>query len=324
MKKISILLSLCFLGVSTFAQNIANFENWRNYTVLTKALTIPQGWNASDSLLISFGVLLNPTGTFVAQVSKETPGRNGSDNAMKVMTRNQAAITGFLPAGPAPCMATNGKMNVNQTNLTFDFSGGITHVGVPVSASFWVKNNPLSGDTTEVTILAIDNSDGGDSIVAVVDTMLGATISNFTQISMPFTVVNNSFTPNILRVIVSSSGNAQVDSVVGFTNTHDGSYIIVDDIEITAPAGVINLSQQKAVADVYPTLSKESVHVRMKESGNYTFRLLDAKGSILHEVRLTQAEEVISLAPYANGVYYYSLSNEQRQILQTGKLMKQD
>ena len=324
MKKNLFFIFLSFFGGNLFAQNIANFESWHNFSVLGRALTVPTNWNASDSLLISFGALLNPGGTFVAQVAKETPGRNGTDNAMRVESKGQDAVTGFLPAGPTPGMATNGKMGVDQASLNFVFTGGVTHVGIPVSASFWVKNNPVGGDSTEVSILAIDNSDGDDSLVAIIDTIFGNSISSYTQINMPFTVVNGTLTPNILRVIVNTSSNATVDSVSGFTNVHTGTYIIVDDIEITSPAGVLPVMKLQEVAEVYPSITQGSVFIRMKELGKkYTLQVMDAKGSAIQSHLLSNAQHILDLSTCTNGMYYFVIKNDKNEILQTGKIQKQ-
>lgn len=323
MKKLLFFTLFTVACSSAFAQSLATFESWRNYSVMTKPLTIPDTWNASDSLITYYGMLLNPTGTFVPQVIKETPGNNGSTAALKVISKNQDAITGFLPAGPSPGLATNGKLDVS-TSLGFEFSGGITHLGIPLNASFWVKNNPVNGDTTEVTILAIDNSDGGDSIVAVVDTLLGANITNYTQITMPFTVVNGSLLPNILRIIVTSSGNAVADTAAGFMNVHDGTYIIVDDIQVTSPAGVLPVMKMKDVASVYPTITSGNVHVQLKEEQeNYTLYLMDLKGTILREIPLRSKDQDLTISSFANGTYYYYVSTSKKEILQTGKINKQ-
>jgi hypothetical protein len=322
MKKIVLTLTACFVMFQVWSQQaIGTFEQWRNYNVFGNSLTCPQWWTASDSLIIGFGMILNPTGTFVAQVSQETPGRNGSGMAMKVTTRNQDALTGILPAGPMPCLATNSILDVNQTTLDFTFVGGMPFYSVPTSASFWVKNNPLLGDSTEVTIMAIDNSDGEDSIVAIVDTLLGATISNYTQITMPFNVIST-LSPNLLRVMVTSSGNGQIDSTAGFTNLHNGTYIIIDDIEITAPNAVVNFNDMREVAKIYPTQTNDIIFVdnTLSEPARIQFR--NMRGDLVMDQEVSSGRNSLSIQHFASGNYIFSVF-EGKKIIQTGKISKQ-
>lgn len=322
MKKVYAILFFVAASVATQAQQlIENFENWHNYTVLTKPLSIPDWWSATDSVILSYGVPLNPFGAWVAQVSKETPGANSSATAIKASTKAQPAITGIIPAGPMPCMATNSGISVDAS-LNFTFEGGLPYFSNPTSASFWVKNNVVSGDTTEFTILAIDNSDGGDSIVAMVDTLLGSNITSWTQINMPFTTVNSMFSTTELRVMVNSSGNFGLDSVSGFTNCHDGTWIAVDDINIVGPNGVVNVTAMQTVVNVYPTTVSHSVHVQRLMGSSTDFRIFDAKGTCVRKMNLQDSENEISLFDLSSGNYLFAIYDGNR-IIQTGKLNKQ-
>lgn len=322
MKKLYAILLFVVSSITVHSQQlIEDFENWHNYSVLTKPLTIPTWWSGTDSIILSFGVPLNPFGAWVAQVSKETSGANGSATAIRATTKAQPAITGIIPAGPMPCMATNSGMNVDA-NLNFTFTGGLPYFSNPTSASFWVKTNVVSGDTTEFTILAIDNSDGGDSIVAVVDTMFGSNITSWTQITMPFTMANSMFSTTELRVLVNSSGNFGMDSVVGFTNCHDGTWIAVDEINIVGPNGVVNVNAMQSVVKVYPTLVNSTFHIQRLNEQLADVRIFDSKGQCVKKVMLTEKDQMVSMDEFAAGPYIYAayIGN---QIVQTGKLSKQ-
>ncbi len=322
MKKIFISIVCCLSFTSLIAQdNIGPFESWHNYNVMGIGLEVPNTWSSSDSIVCAFGKSLNPLGTFVKQTFKVSPGNGGSSSAIKVETKDQDAITGVINAGPMPCLATNSLLAVNAA-VGFEYSGGLTYIGMPVSASFYVRNNPLLGDSTQVTILAIDDSDGGDSIVAVIDTLLGATISNFTQINMPFKVVNSSFTPTILRVLIGSSGNFVQDTLTStFTNLHAGSYIEVDDIVITAPTGILNVNKMKVVANVFPTQVSNQLHIHTLIPKTYDFFLSDLKGNIVMSGTY-QGKQTVDVSLLSPGTYVYGLKHE-KQIVQTGKIVKQ-
>lgn len=322
MKKLFVLLALfCSYSASQAQQTIADFESWRNYTVITKPLIIPTGWNASDSLITNFGMLTNPGGVFVQQIAKEIPGANGSGTAIKVMSANQGAVTGFLPAGPTPCIATNAFMGVDQT-LGFTFTGGLPFYSNPTSASFWVKTNPLLGDSTEFSIQAIDNSDGDDSLVSFIDTTFGGPIATWTQITMPFTVNNASFNTTLLRVIVSSSSNPAADSTAGFLNVHNGSYIAVDDIQITAPNGVVNLQAMENVVKVYPTRVDDLLHIDCLVDCELNLQIHDQNGSLVLKNTLNAQRQDLDVSRFCAGSYVYSVFKGPR-LMQSGRFIKQ-
>ncbi len=317
MKKIFTLISTLVFSLQLQAQIISDFENWHNFVVGATTLSIPDGWNSTDSTICFYGALTNPGGTFVAQVSKEMPG-NGGGSAIKAETKNQAAITGYIGAGPMPCLASNSVISVDA-NLGFIFVGGTPFTYNPYSASMWVKNNPVGGDTTEITILALDDSDGGDSLVMVADTMLASTISNFTQITIPFVMQNAAFSTTKIRVIISSSANFGIDTV--FTNLHDGTSIVVDDIMISAPNGISQYILSEKVAAVYPTCTRELLHVNLqsRDHHSYGLQILDMQGRTVRLYTLSETLNSLDVSSLPQGNYLYSILQDKRMV-QNGKI----
>ncbi|MBL7766341.1 MAG: T9SS type A sorting domain-containing protein [Chitinophagaceae bacterium] len=320
MKKIT-LLALMFLSFNVArAQMIEGFENWHTY--FSGALNVPNGWNATDSLIKFFGLATNPGATFLAQAEKELPG-NGSATAMRLMTKIQPALTGIIPGGPMPCMASNSVIQVNTGTGEFTFTGGLPFNYDPVSASCWVKNDPRMGDSTSITFLAIDNSDGGDSIVAVADTMLGASLNNFTQITMPFKYNNSGFTTTLLRVIIASSGNFYFDVNGAFAGLNDSSSIIVDNISVAAPSGIITPILSSTLANVYPTQVTDKLYIDMiapVEKG-MECRIFDLKGGSVFQSSLSQNQSVFDLSTLPSGNYIFGLYTDGR-MKQSGKISK--
>lgn len=321
MKKISLFLfSICF-AFSTKAQYNVDFENW--HTVLG-TLNIPNDWNATDSLLKYFGALTNPGATFQAQVEKETPGYSGN-GAMKVISKSHPGLPTILPAGVAPCIAANCKIDVNTSTGEFTFIGGRPYTQYPTAATMWVKNNVLGGDSTSIGLYLIDNSDGGDSIVAWADTILDANITNYTQLNLPFKYnPTPGFTPVIMRIIVSSSTDFYIDTSGAFTGLTDGTWISVDDINVQAPAGVTSLySSGERVASVYPTTFNHELVVSLKEkqSSVLTLDMLDINGKIVANYKLNSVNEKLNTSMLSSGMYIYRIMDKDTPI-QTGKLIK--
>lgn len=324
MKKISVLLSvIVFISVKAQAQYSANFENWHG---ILSTMTIPDSWNATDSLLKYFGAVTNPGATFLPQVEQEVPGNNGSSKALKVVTKTHPGLPSILPAGVAPCIASNCKIDVNTSSGEFSFLGGTPFSDIPTYATMWVKNNVVGGDSTSITLLVIDNSDGGDSIVAYADTLLGANISNYTQLNLPFKVnPTQGFTPTIIRVIVQSSGSFYFDSLGAFAGLNDGTWLVVDDINVVSPSGVTNVLGSTKYADIYPTVVMNNLYVNLTNqstSADVKLQVLSIDGKQLVQTSLNTGKNTILLDHLNSGNYFYQLI-QGKNILQTGKFQKQ-
>lgn len=320
MKKNVLILLFGLLTLSVRAQYAENFENWHS---LMGTLTIPNGWNASDSLLKYYGALTNPGATFQPQVEKENPGHGGT-GALKLVTRTHPGLPTILPAGLAPCIASNSQVNVNTTTGDFSFIGGTPYAQNPTHATMWVKNNVVNGDSTGITFLVIDNSDGGDSIVAYADTMLGANINAFTQLSLPFKYnPTPGFTPMLLRVIVQSSANFYFDTLGAFAGLNDGTFISVDDINVVAPAGVTQLYSAGQVAAVYPSLMQDELTVEFKESipANASLEIFDVNGRLVRRVMLKDRKTIVRVDEFSSGLYPYRITGKDG-LLQVGKVQK--
>lgn len=306
-----ILVCLLCIGLQTQAQVFADFENWHFHSA---GLTAPNGWNGSDSLLKYYGTLLGGSG-YVAQIEKSQPG-NGSANALKVSTVFQPAIGTFFPAGPFPGMATNGVLGVDMGTGDIVVSGGLDFTSNPTHVSCWVKNFPVGGDTTEITVFAIDNSDGDNIQYAIADTLLTDSITNFTKITIPFKVTDTNVSTTLLRVLVSSSG--------GFGGTV-GTSIVVDDMEVMSPNGIVSLSATSNMAKVFPTRVYSEINLAI---GNVQmlplqWQLFDSQGACVQQATITQLNQTISCSNLANGNYFYHLISTDKK-RQEGKLIKVD
>ncbi|MBK7041635.1 MAG: T9SS type A sorting domain-containing protein [Bacteroidetes bacterium] len=323
MKKFLLLFILSVSCIYMQAQQISNFENWHNYNGGLLSLTIPNGWGGTDSLIGYYGALSNPTGTFVPQVSKEIPGNGGTGTALRVTTLNQDALNGFIAAGPMPCLASNSIINVDVLTGAFIYTGGTPFTYNPYVATMWIKNGPAAGDSTEITILAIDDSDGPDSIVSIADTVLGSAISNFTQITIPFVMQNPTFNTTKLRVLISSSANFIIDQTPAFANLTAGSWLVVDDIMISAPNGTSQYLLSEKVAAVYPTVLENELHVNLKPDDplHYQLQVLDMNGHKVNTFAIDHMLNTFDVSSLASGNYLFNIS-QANQVIQSGKLTK--
>ncbi len=328
MKK-SLLLVAVLLGFvfNSNAQVVEDFESWNPYSIgLIGAvqMTEPTGWTGSDSFIVGYGKLLNPLGAFQAQVFQDNPGQAGT-GALRVATKFQAAInagTVSLPAKDYPCICTNSQITLDVINGGFSQSGGTSIFATPVATSMYVKNTTVMGDSTFITALLIDNSDGGDSIIAVADTTLSANINAYTKLTLPFTYLINNMTGTLVRYTI-SSGNplAFLDSTNTFS-VHSGTEIIVDNIDLDFPSGIRQLINAKQVAKVYPTIVSDVLYVdlidNLKEARVDIYCL---NGQLVSSNPVKVKNNTIDISKLPSGSYIYGIKS-QDVIYQTGKFVK--
>jgi hypothetical protein len=325
-----LLIALLFgASASTYAQSaIEPFENWNNYSVLFTPMEEPTGWSGTDSFIVGFGKPTNLLGTYNSQLIKEVPGHTGL-SAMKAATKFQdgVSIVG-LAAKDYPVIVTNSTILLDAVNGGFTQQGGTPINFRPVSTSMFIKNNVVSGDSTYIQAIIIDDGDGADSIIAVADTAIGVNISSFTQIDLPFVYNGSTLNPTLVRYVI-SSGNAL--AIVDSTNTfvaHNGTEIIVDDIDLTAPLGIRQHIYTSKICDVFPTLIKDYLQVNYILNQNQMLELsiLSANGQLVKKHALNSENNHFDMTDLSQGTYVYHLSkdnNGSRQIVQSGKLQKQ-
>lgn len=324
MKKILSLLSfIIFINVVN-AQNITKFENWTNYNVFLTPLTAPTNWYGTDSLVVAYGKLTNPLGTYVKQIFKQTPGNGGSGSALRVATKFQDSLV-IIPAKNLPGACTNSRISIDLLNSGFTQEGGSPINFNAVSTSMYVKNTIVGNDSTYITALLIDDSDGGDSIIAIADTALGANITAFTKLVLPFKYLGSTLTPTIVRYTIASGSMAAVFDTSSTFTANVGTEIIVDDIDIQAATGVENIIFSSSRAMVYPSYFQSDVNVDFGDNRvkNAEFVLYSHGGKVILKSALNSKNTKISIPAIANGLYHYTISSE-NNLIQSGKLMKQE
>ena len=326
---------LCALMVTTISftaqaqQVIEDFETWSTYTVSNSAqtttvqLTEPNAWSCSDSFVVGFGLFLNPSGTYQAQIFQENPGFAGT-GALRAVSKNQDAILAVgMPAKAYPAIATNSLIAVDVVNSTFNQMGGTPVTYNPLSTSMQVKANLVGGDTAYITAEVIDNSDGGDSIMAVADTILTSNLTAYTQINLPFQYLpTTGLSATIVRYTI-SSGNplALLDSTNTFS-VNDSSEIVVDNIEIGAPNGITQRINSKPIAKVYPTYQVNNLHIDLIDvNKSVVFELYNSLGQLVKKEELVKVNNTISMSDIVPANYVYILKKE-NVIYQTGKLVR--
>lgn len=324
MKKLLLLAIILITVQKSQAQVIEDFETWNPYSVLFTQLTEPDGWSGSDSFFVGYGKLFSPLGTFQQQIFQENPGQAGT-GALRVESKFQDTINAgiaTLNGKDYPGICTNSLIAIDFINNTYTQSGGAALTIRPSSTSMYVKNNLVGGDSTYITALLLDDSDGADSIIALADTVLTTNIANYTQITFPFVYNGSNLVPTLVRYTI-SSGNplALLDSTNTFS-VHDGTSITVDNINVNTNTGVRQLINSSPIAKVYPTVVNETLHIDLfNEKKGSSLSIFQINGQLVGKYELKEKNNVISLSDLSSGSYIYHIQAE-NVIYQTGKLVR--
>ncbi|MBP6455943.1 MAG: T9SS type A sorting domain-containing protein [Chitinophagaceae bacterium] len=324
MKKIVLLLVIALTLVSkkNHAQ-IYDFETWTNYSVLFTPLSKPTGWSGTDSFIVGFGKLTNPFGAYTKQVFKETSAHSGT-GAVRVATKFQDSIGLIgLPPKNYPGSVTNAQIQIDINNGGFTQTGGAPITGNPTSTSMWVKNKIAGTDTTYIQVFLIDNSDGGDSVVAYADTALFADINSYTFIDLPFTYIST-LSPLLARYTISTGLAVAAFDTLGIFPLTVGTELTVDDINIHGLLGTVNPLFKNKFATIYPTPFTDVINVNLENidfGKKYLFELFDFNGRKILEKNIFDANEEINTSALPATNYFYSLK-ENNISVQSGKLLK--
>lgn len=325
MKKILVLVIILIAVQNVKAQSvIEDFESWNPYMVNFIQLTEPVDWSGSDSFIVGVGPLFNPSGTFQAQIFQDNPGHTDT-GALRVVSKFQSAINAGianLPAKDYPGICTNSIIAIDVANSSYTQFGGTTITMRPATTSMYIKNNIVGGDTTHINVLLIDDGDGGDSIIAVADTMLTGNVTNYTQITLPFVYNGSTLDPTLVRYTI-SSGNplALLDSTNTFS-VHDGTSITVDDINVNFTTGIRQHISQSPIAKVYPTVGSDYLNIDfLKEIKDMSLDIYTLNGQLVKSELLKGSSNQIFISNLPSASYIYSIKSK-GVIYQTGKLVR--
>lgn len=324
MKYCILLLSFFFISLITKAQQtIENFESFHNYTAINPfvPLSVPNGWSATDSLVVTFGALTNLTGTFQSQV-KKVAGHIGT-GALQVNTKIQDS---FLVVQQGPLMAAcfNGALSVNTTSGAFTITGGYPIGGRPATLQFWYKTICKGGDSTSVVATLLDTSNGLENVIGTSTSSFGSDVTNFTQQISNFDYIpgTETLTPHLLRLAVATSGGSFDLTTLATAIFHDSTSITVDEIAFTFPTGITEYMYNSGLVKIENNPIRSNLNLSLNEIGNYYGKLINTKGEVIKVFSIDKKFNSIDMSASASGDYILIIENNKHIVIQTSKLVK--
>jgi hypothetical protein len=308
MKKIFTLISVFSISTASLwaqadtASSAANwkatpnpgFENWTS----AGSYSNPNGWNTANSQETTLGAY---------NVVETSTAKSGS-HAIDLITQSEIVVT-------APGIATTGTI---PTSASGSITGGIAYTLRPDSIVGWYECNPQSGDHGFAAVYLFGSAANNSDTVAVASFNLPATkVAAYTRFTAPFVYRNSHAVANSIWLISSSSGTGTAVA---------GSNAFFDDlaIVINSTVGIATQTNPGVYVTVGPNPASKYVYITNELNTNPVMAMYDITGRKIAEQKLTNGFNTIDIKNLTNGLYIYSVTDENNVPVKTGKLIVQN
>lgn len=318
----------------------SSLESWHNYTVSTSPissiqLSIPNGWQGSDSLIAGFAPLAAFAGIIIdaQQQVFQTSDAHSGQSAGQVFSMNLGDSLGVQPGA-----LTNGQVSVNIAGVLqgggnldpahffdlLEFKGGVSISGKVDSVSAWIKNGDSTNSTNGVdfgfSAFALKQITA-DSFAVVGEgaASIAPNLTQYTKVSLKISYNDPNAQPD--RLVVMFSSNNPLNT----TPAPEYNSMKVDDVSYTMSTTGIRLPlMTEDAAMVYPNPVSNQIYFNLKsgqQAENFNLRITDLAGHVIFQSNLSQQVNCIDVSQYARGVYFYQLTDTKTAQQQRGKLI---
>ena len=297
MKKIFTLISIiAFSASNIWAQATPNpsFETWT--TTGFPSYSNANSWDSPNSQTAITGIFLVVKATAAADV------HTGSA-AVKLITKNVLATD-------APGIVTTGTL---PTSTGGAITGGIPYTLRPDSIIGWYKYTPAGTDNGFFALALLGAGGDLDTIGKAFFDTPGTAVGSWTRFSKEITYLSaNAVVKSVWLACSSASGSP--------TSANVGSTLFADDLGLVINPTTSIAEQQLADVSVTPNPVADHVMIKNISGTNAVFTLSDVTGRMVSEKKITGSENLISVTSFPAGLYFYSITNENKTAIKTGKL----
>lgn len=293
MKKL--LLAFTIAGAFTAnAQQVQNpgFETWAN--------NFPTGWGSfGQAIFTAFGS--NPN------TDVQTASAHSGSFAMLMQNQFLALASSNIPGG-----VVTGPMGFTGQPV----KGFQAYAGQPVSYDFWYKFNAMANDSAYTTLIITKWNTGlnkRDTLAAAGSYIITAAAA-YTQVTIPITWLINA-APDSIQLFFSSSRR----QVGGTNQPPTGGQLFIDDVNFNMPVGVQNLLADGSFAMVYPNPASNVLNISTNSQKAKFAKVYDLTGRNIATYELTGSITKVDISSYENGVYIYTVMDEENGKVFTAK-----
>lgn len=277
-------------GLSLQAQNAtpnAGFENWNSIGNRVD----PADWNTLNPITAILGVL-------TCTRASGADAHSGS-YAIKLTTKTVFGIT-------ANGIASTGTL---ITTPPYGVTGGIPFTGRPDSITGWYKYTPQGADQGFIQLM-LTGSSITDTIGFVKVETPNAAVTSFTYFSAPVTYYSSSNPTNSIWILSSSRGDNPVVN----------SSIIVDDIAMVFNPTGLNHEMTNSSAKLLNNPAADKLYFST-DNQSYQLQLISVTGNTVLNRTLTSDNNAVGIDEVANGIYFYTITGMQNNLITSGKVI---
>ncbi|MCG3166922.1 MAG: hypothetical protein POELPBGB_02705 [Bacteroidia bacterium] len=284
-KLFTLILSGFIINFSALAQSLPNagFENW----TAGSGYDNPNNWNTLNSSTSFLGI---------ATVSKSTDAHGGTYSL-----RGETKFIGAPFNQPAPALVTTGTINVTTQAI----EGGIATSERPDSITGWMKYAPVNTDTGYIEVLLYANN--YQDTIGRAKYYTPVALSSWTYFSAAIEYYSTNAVEASRVILLPSSGYQPVV----------GSVVQFDDLAFVTSTGIDENTNY--AFNVYPNPATDELFVKNPYSQTLTMKIYDVTGKKVSELNIGINTTRTNISTYSPGVYLYTLTGNNSEILHTGK-----
>lgn len=273
----------------------SGFESWSYGTVGSTSFQTPDNWNTLNSITANFGVITceresNPPDTYSGLASIKL-------TTKMVLTQVTNGI------------ATTGTINTSTQSIT----GGIPYAGRPDSIVGYYKYTSVSGDNGFIEIQLLGSGGDTDTVGYARFKTPTTTVSNYVRFAKKITYKKTTPVVNSIWILSSSA-----DAVTHYVN----SVLRVDDLQLIGNSTNV-AEKQKMELLVGPNPASKNIVVRNPMLNKAILNIYDVTGRKLITQSVSDSFTTIDISEYPIGLYIYSITDENKNVLKTDKIIIQ-
>jgi len=270
------------------------FESWTHFTA-HGGYDDPNNWQC-----------LNPTTAILSTYTcyKDSTNPHTGKYDAHLITQSVFSVT-------APGALTTGTINTSNQTI----SGGLPYTLRPDSIIGWYRYTSVAGDNGDCEFYLF-GATHLDTIGEAFFMTPKSTVSAWTRFSLAITYRSSSRPDSALWIFSSSVNQA---------GAQVGSQLFIDDLGLGSDTttGIHNVSNaEKIFVGPNPSTGMVSVN-NSSASKSVVFSLFDLTGRKVEENKMTGGVNYVNLAAMPEGIYIYSIQDEQSAVIKTGKLVLQ-
>lgn len=322
--------SLIMAFSSTQAQTAmanSDMESWHSIFVLsspTLGLTAPTNWYCIDSLIAGIAPLAGLAGITLTPKKMLYKSSDAYEGSFAAEVRTQKISDTLL--GTVGGVLSNSQISINLAQAiggnilgAITYKGGTNVTGNVSKINAWVKTDSANMDNSTITAMTFQNSGDTGIIVAQGSVMVPKTTTTYTNIEVPLqTVLPNVTADRLVVLFTSSDMSSSTAPTVGNSMKVDGvTYTMI-------PTGITNPIFKANNLAVYPNPASGVLNFELnanEKPENYALTIMDLSGRIISTENLKQQITVKSITRFASGTYFYNLTNEKSNKMETGKFI---